>query len=188
MVYILLWRTWNCSYTLETENSRTIQDYSAGNKQSMSGLRMMLQTTNSEQTAVCFILMSSWSFTSRVFNFLTMSFNVSCLSTLSLFCLFNNSLFLVLFLFLFLSSLCRPQRAQLSSNQDNWVTLQLEWTLGLSCLWKMSILLPLIFCNLLAGLGGCDIPFVSGSLRGLEWQNLISCRIKQYAFNLGVKG
>lgn len=132
MVYILLWRTWNCSYTLETENSRAIQDYSAGNKQSMSDLGMMLQRKYctwfcSEQTlqSVLYWCLPDAS-PSRVFNFLMMSFNVSCLCPPSLFCLFNNSLFL------FLSSLCRPQRAQLSSNQYNWVTLQLEWTLGLS--------------------------------------------------------
>lgn len=167
------------------------QDYSRlfSRKQSMTGLGMMCYRGDTvhgfvlsiKQTAVRFILMSSYASPSRVFNFLTMSFNVSYLSPPPLFCLFTTAASSS-------DSSSRPQRAQLSSNQYNWVTMQLEWTLGLSSLWKMSILLPLIFGRLTVGLGSCDITFVSASLRGLEWQNLISCRIKQFAFNLGVKG
>lgn len=169
------------------------QDYSRlfGRKQSMTGLGMMCYRGD---TVHGFVLSIKQTLQTILYWCLPMLHPAGFLTFLQ--CLSMSVTCLLLLSFVFslqqplpqtLPLIC-PQRAQLSSNQYNWVTMQLEWTLGLSSLWKMSILLPLIFCRLTVGLGSCDITFVSCSLRGLEWQNLISCRIKQFAFNLGVKG
>lgn len=102
-VNILLQRTLNCSYASETENCktfkatrRTIQQKTInerlGNHVLVEILYVVLFWALNKlcSQSVLYWCLSD-ALPSRLFNFLTMSFNVSCLSPPPLFCLFNTT-------------------------------------------------------------------------------------------------